>query len=339
MATATESTVPAVPAEGGAPPSSSNTNRPKMVLSPQSTALEICAGFFRAMDLDRNGFIEESEVKIIATVAFDETEDQAAKRWHRMLTDMDTNHDSKISHDEYVAWWMENTKDKTITRKKEGSDTEVETYFAEGYASFLLRSLLRITSVKTAHDLCDAFFETMDANDDGFLVEDEVKNIGKWAFAAKEEEARSTWVTMRTEMDTNRDGKISKEEYATFWMAQSKTKIQPEDGMFVPGYRKYLLSKLGKLRAGKRRQEQVKVWEKDRAEWDKTHSDNKNEEDKGDTSMNDGDDDDGKHHDELNSKGVDHSPDHRGKRKRTTRISFSATTKDGNSETMDVDHS
>lgn len=237
---------------------------PKTVLSPHSTALEICGGFFRAMDLDRNGFIEKSEVKIIATVAFDETEELAEKRWERMLKDMDTNHDNMISHDEYVSWWMGNTKDKTfkktVTDEETGEEIE-QIYFAEGYASYLLKSLLRITSVKTAHHLCDAFFEAMDANEDGFLVEDEVKNIGKWAFGAKEDEAQSTWLNMKEEMDSNHDGKISKEEYSSFWMQKSKSKINPKDGTFVPGYRKYLLSKLGKLRAGKIRQEQVKVWD------------------------------------------------------------------------------
>jgi Ca2+-binding EF-hand superfamily protein len=291
--------------------SSSSSSSTKTVLSPQSTALEICGGFFRAMDLDRNGFIEESEVKIIATVAFDETEEQAQNRWNRMLSDMDTNHDDKISHDEYVAWWMEHTKDKTFskkTKKKNGEDVDCdgdgdeteETYFAEGYASYLLRSLLRITSVKTAHSLCDAFFEAMDANEDGYLVEEEVKNIGKWAFAAKEKDAHSTWLSMRNEMDTNLDGKISKDEYSTFWMAQSKSKIQPEDGTFVPGYRKYLLSKLGKLRAGKRRQEQLKIW-------DVTMTDDKT-----------------KHMMDDNGRaGVEDSP------KKSTRISFANDTKDG----------
>eukprot|EP00529_Nitzschia_sp_RCC80_P026725 CAMPEP_0113456996 /NCGR_PEP_ID=MMETSP0014_2-20120614/9176_1 /TAXON_ID=2857 /ORGANISM="Nitzschia sp." /LENGTH=283 /DNA_ID=CAMNT_0000348469 /DNA_START=212 /DNA_END=1063 /DNA_ORIENTATION=- /assembly_acc=CAM_ASM_000159 len=250
--------------EGGGKASSKKT-----FLSPQSTALEICGGFFRAMDLDRNGYIEESEVKIIATVAFDETEEQADQRWRRMLEDMDTNKDDMISQEEYVSWWMNHTKDKTFTTtvkdEKTGEDRE-EVFFAEGYASYLLKSLLRITSVKTAHSLCDAFFEAMDYNHDGFLVEDEVMNIGKWAFGAKEDDAHSTWINMKDEMDSNLDGKISKEEYSSFWMKQSKSKIDPKDGTFVPGYRKYLLSKLGKLRAGKIRQDQVKVWEDSMAE-------------------------------------------------------------------------
>lgn len=230
----------------------SHVKKKKKCLSAQSTALEICSGFFQAMDLDRNGFIEESEMKIIAMVAFDETEEEAGKRWQKMLTDMDTNGDRMISQEEYITWWLEHTKDKIVDN----------THFRESYATYLLQSLLRIASVKTAHNLCDAFFDAMDANGDGFLVEDEVKNISKWAFGAKEDSAHETWLIMRDQMDTNKDGKISKEEYSTYWMAQCKGKIQPQSGKFVPEYQKYLLGKLGKLRAGKKRQEQLKVWEK-----------------------------------------------------------------------------
>jgi len=231
----------------------------KPCLSAQSTALEICSGFFQAMDLDRNGFIEEGEMRIIATVAFDETEDEAQSRWQKMLTDMDTNGDCMISQEEYITWWLENTKDKIVDN----------TCFKESYATYLLQSLPRIASVKTAHNLCDAFFDAMDANGDGFLVEDEIMNISKWAFGAKDNTAQDTWVIMRDQMDTNKDGKISREEYSTYWMAQCKGKIQPESGKFVPEYQKYLLGKLGKLgklRAGKKRQEQLKVWEKDCAD-------------------------------------------------------------------------
>ena len=103
----------------------------------------------------------------------------------------------------------------------------------------------------------------MDANGDGFLVEEEIKNIGKWAFGVKADQAEKTWITMKEQMDTNKDRKIDKEEYSTFWMGQCKGKIQPESGEFEREYKKYLLVKLGKLRAGVKRQEQLKVWEKD----------------------------------------------------------------------------
>lgn len=246
----------------------------KKCLSIQSTAMEICSGFFQAMDLDRNGFIEESEMKIIAMVAFDESEEEASKRWQKMLTDMDTNGDRMISQEEYITWWLEHSKDKIVDN----------THFRESYATYLLQSLLRIASVKTAHNLCDAFFDAMDANGDGFLVEDEIKNISKWAFGAKEDSAHETWLIMRDQMDTNKDGKISKEEYSTYWMAQCKGKIQPESGKFVPEYQNYLLGKLGKLRAGKKRQEQIKVWEKNCAL--DAAADNKRKHDGDDNSLN-----------------------------------------------------
>jgi len=218
-------------------------------LTVDSLAADICAAFFASMDLDGNGFIEESEVKIISVVAFNEGEDAAIRRWQTMLADMDENKDKMISRDEYISWWVNHTQDKM---KPNG-------VFVEGYAAYLLKCLQRITSVKTATEMCDAFFESMDENSDGFLVETEVKNIAKWAFGAKDDAAKATWVDMIEKMDTNKDKKISREEYSNYWMSETKGKIQ-SDGTFVNGYKAFLFSKLAKLKAGQRRQEQVKMW-------------------------------------------------------------------------------
>jgi Ca2+-binding EF-hand superfamily protein len=223
----------------------------KKCLNVNSKARDICAAFFVSMDLDGNGFIEENEVKVISMVAFQEDEDAAQRRWHSMLRDMDENQDCKISQDEYIKWWIAHTQDKI-------QQPDGET-FVQGYASYLLQSLLRITSVKTANDIIGAFFQAMDANEDGYLVEEEIKQISKWAFGAKEDRAQSTWLEMKEKMDTNGDNKISKEEYSDYWMKKTRGKIQ-SDGTFAAGYRRYLLSKLVKLKAGKKRQEQVEVW-------------------------------------------------------------------------------
>mmetsp|Transcript_12230 Transcript_12230/g.35467 ORF Transcript_12230/g.35467 Transcript_12230/m.35467 type:complete len:264 (-) Transcript_12230:173-964(-) len=220
-------------------------------LTVNSLAADICAAFFASMDLDGNGFIEEQEVKIISVVAFNEGEDAASSRWQTMLNDMDENKDMKISRQEYISWWVNHTKDKT---KPDGT-------FIEGYAAYLLKCLQRVTSVKTASEMCDAFFESMDENSDGFLVETEVKNIAKWAFGAKDDAARATWIDMIEKMDTNKDMKISREEYSNYWMSETKSKIQ-SDGSFINGYKTFLFSKLAKLKAGQRRQQQVKMWNK-----------------------------------------------------------------------------
>ena len=60
--------------------------------------------------------------------------------------------------------------------------------------------------------MCDAFFDAIDRDKNGFLDEKEVKNMSKWAFGRKPEQAESMWKDMLRKMDTNRDQKISKEE-------------------------------------------------------------------------------------------------------------------------------
>ena len=59
-----------------------------------SAAHEICAAFFKAMDDDGNGFLEEDEIVKIAA-AFGETEEKARERFAKMLKDMDENGDGK----------------------------------------------------------------------------------------------------------------------------------------------------------------------------------------------------------------------------------------------------
>ena len=100
----------------------------------KSKASDICAAFFKAMDLDGNSYIEEAEVLKISCEAFGECEDAGKKRWAKMLADMDKDDDKKISEKEYSEWWMKDTSDKI---QEDGT-------FVEGYAAFLIENLAKI---------------------------------------------------------------------------------------------------------------------------------------------------------------------------------------------------
>mmetsp|Transcript_44361 Transcript_44361/g.106879 ORF Transcript_44361/g.106879 Transcript_44361/m.106879 type:complete len:286 (-) Transcript_44361:2028-2885(-) len=225
----------------------------KQSISIKSSAIEICEAFFKCMDFNGNGFIEEGESKILSVVAFDKDLESADAHWNAMVTAMDRDSDGKISKDEYVAWWTERHANKSV--KEDGT-------FVEDYARYLLECLQRISSVKVAQRMCDTFFEAIDYDHNGYLEEEEVKNVSRWAFGKSAEEAEATWQDMLEKMDSNNDRRISQAEYRTYWLANAKTKIQP-DGTFVEGYKRYLLKKLMKIKNGNARQEQIRKWEKE----------------------------------------------------------------------------
>jgi len=202
-----------------------HAKRAKQTISIKSSAAEICEAFFKCMDFDGNGFIEEGESKILSVIAFDKDLESADAHWNAMVTAMDRNADGKISKDEYVAWWTERHANKSV--KEDGS-------FVEDYARYLLECLQRISSVKVAQRMCDTFFEAIDYNNNGYLEEEEVKNVSRWAFGKSAEEAKATWLDMLEKMDSNKDRRISQSEYRTYWLSNAKTKIQP-DGTFVEG--------------------------------------------------------------------------------------------------------
>ncbi|KAL3943177.1 MAG: hypothetical protein SGBAC_002738 [Bacillariaceae sp.] len=210
----------------------------KLSINIKSSAAEICEAFFKCMDFNGNGFIEEGESKILSVVAFDKDLESADAHWTAMVTAMDRDEDGKISKDEYVAWWTERHANKSV--KEDGT-------FVEDYARYLLECLQRISSVKVAQRMCDTFFEAIDYDHNGYLEELEVKNVSRWAFGKSAEEADATWKDMLDKMDSNHDEKISQSEYRTYWLASAKTKIQP-DGTFVEGYKRYLLKKLVSLK-------------------------------------------------------------------------------------------
>ena len=96
-----------------------------------SSAADLCAAFFAAMDTNGNGFIEEAEVKAISMKAFGEDDSAAATRWTTMLAEMDANHDTKISKEEYTAHWMKTTSEKI----------SADGTYCDGYAKYLLDKL------------------------------------------------------------------------------------------------------------------------------------------------------------------------------------------------------
>lgn len=211
-----------------------------MGITAESKASDICAAFFQAMDLDGSGFIEEAEVTTIATVGFGQDAAGAAERWATMLKDMDGNADKKISEAEYTAWWTKSTAEKT---QEDGT-------FIKGYADYLLECYKKLSSARSASDLCNAFFAAMDVSKTGFIEEADAKKVSMAAWGADEAGAAEQWAKMLKDMDKNDDKKISKQEYTDFWMAQTKEKVTPEGG-FVAGYMEYLEEKLAKVKAMK----------------------------------------------------------------------------------------
>jgi Ca2+-binding EF-hand superfamily protein len=221
----------------------------KIELTVRSSAADICRAYFTTMDLDGNGYIEENEMHIIAMFVFLDDEEGSDHRWRVMVDRMDTDHDNRISWDEYSSWFLSATNDR---QKPDGT-------FEEHHAVALLSSLRRLASVRTARALCGAFFEAMDRNGDGFLVREELLSISKWAFGATPDQAAQTWEHMKDTMDTNHDSRISLDEYSTYWLRQTRSKIQ-DDGSFHPSYRRFLLKKLAKLEIGRRKQSQIERW-------------------------------------------------------------------------------
>lgn len=127
----------------------------RKTISANSSASEICEAFFKCMDFDGNGFIEEAESKILSVVAFRKDLDEAEEHWSAMLSTMDKDHDMKISQEEYIEWWTGRHAKESIN--KDGT-------FVEDYARYLLECLQRISSVKVAQKMCDTFFEAIDYN-------------------------------------------------------------------------------------------------------------------------------------------------------------------------------
>lgn len=128
-------------------------------ISVDSSAEEICAAFFSAMDINSNGYLEEEEMLEISEVAFGESTEDSMIRWNKMLEDMDKDHDGQISMKEYTSWWLADTKRH---QTKDGK-------FVTGYANYLIGSLGRLQHFKkelngeiAATVLCEAFFDSLD---------------------------------------------------------------------------------------------------------------------------------------------------------------------------------
>jgi len=106
----------------------------RLTLAMSLSASSICAAFFKAMDEDGSGFIEQAEMLRISEQAFGEDAEASKARWAKMLADMDKNHDGKVSEAEYSEWWMQETKSKQ----------DAEGQFVPGYADYLVASLSKL---------------------------------------------------------------------------------------------------------------------------------------------------------------------------------------------------
>ena len=209
-----------------------------LTLLSTSPASEIIDSFFEAIDLDSSGYIDEAEALVIAKVGFGQDEESAAQYW-KDLCSSDANDDNKISKEEYLAWW---------TKQSAGKMNDDDETFKTEYAESLIASLRKIQSVAKADVLCNAFFDAMDLDGSGQIEESEAKTISKKGFGQDEAAAENYWKKMLQDMDTNKDNKISREEYSAFWMSEAKDKIQ-SNGNFAAGYTTYLWDRLEALKA------------------------------------------------------------------------------------------
>mmetsp|Transcript_36796 Transcript_36796/g.54057 ORF Transcript_36796/g.54057 Transcript_36796/m.54057 type:complete len:209 (+) Transcript_36796:90-716(+) len=99
-------------------------------------------------------------------------------------------------------------------------------------------------------EICAAFFDAIDHDGSGFIEENEIKTIAMVAFHQDEAGAAKTWADMLGDMDSNKDKKISKEEYVAWWGKKTSNKKQ-DDGTFKVRYVDFLMTRLKKLDAVK----------------------------------------------------------------------------------------
>ena len=103
-----------------------------------------------------------------------------------------------------------------------------------------------VTVASKATAICDAFFNSMDLDANGVIVESEAKKISMCAFGEDSMAAARRWQAMLRDCDQNKDQKISREEYTEWWMKKAASKVQ-KDGKFAAGYAEYLIEKLTTL--------------------------------------------------------------------------------------------
>eukprot|EP01050_Picozoa_sp_SAG11_P013752 SAG11_NODE_1628_length_4547_cov_24.204178_2_plen_124_part_00 len=98
------------------------------------------------------------------------------------------------------------------------------------------------------------FFDAMDVNSNGSIGKTEMLQISKYAFGETEERGTARWVKMLTDMDTDHNDTINKEEYSKFWQGDvsKRGKIAADGKSLVPGYAEYLSGSLSKLRLTKK---------------------------------------------------------------------------------------
>lgn len=135
--------------------------------------------------------------------------------------------------------------------------------FVPGYAEYLIERLEKLTELKKelnaktpATELCETFFDALDLDSSGEITKEEILTCAAVAFGETEAAGEERWAKMVADMDKDHDGKISREEYTSWWMTETKSK-QAEDGTFVEGYGEFLVAMLEKLRNLKAHEEEL----------------------------------------------------------------------------------
>mmetsp|Transcript_12491 Transcript_12491/g.18675 ORF Transcript_12491/g.18675 Transcript_12491/m.18675 type:complete len:907 (-) Transcript_12491:83-2803(-) len=157
-------------------------------------AHEDAMDMFREIDRDGSGFIDPQELKEIATRLGNPLDDKQLKELFRTI---DTDKNGKISADEFVAWINAEQSKNDVKRYLHATATVIFEEIDTDQSGFLDKAELKAVTVRLGEDFTDK----------------EIKKIFK-------------------EMDTDKDGKISLQEFIA-WMDKENDKT---------GFRKLLAS-------------------------------------------------------------------------------------------------
>jgi len=105
-----------------------------------------------------------------------------------------------------------------------------------------------------AEDWCGKIFDAIDFNKNGYLDKDEVKKI-VLCFGENHEQAELRWAKLLEHVDTNKDSKISRSEYVSYWKNQTSDKVE-KDGGYSKDYEEYLANYIDLLKIKSQQHEQ-----------------------------------------------------------------------------------
>merc|ERR1712100_984399 len=136
-----------------------------------------------------------------------EPEAQAKRTWASMTRKMDANNDGKVSLEEWCQFYMNSMKEANANK--------------DDAIKFFQEMEKKMSTVQ----LLSSIFKRVDADHDGFLVENE----GMWISIALNEdlmsdpaEAKKRWAPLAEAMDANKDGIISFEEWCQYYITTMK---------------------------------------------------------------------------------------------------------------------